>query len=232
MRESRSISAKLLVRPLWPESDDAIRSTQTETWHVPSWRSSTASASKQLSVQTVFEKIRAALEAANIPYFVTGSFASSAHGIPRSTNDIDIVIAPTREQLAHLLSQFPESEYATSTEDAFDAFTHRSSFNVIDYATFWKVDFILRQYTPFDASRFARKQIVEIAGVRLDTASAEDVLITKLWWAKLGESQRQIDDAAGVVQVQAEMLDREYVERWVAVLELDEQWKAALERAG
>lgn len=185
-----------------------------------------------MSVQTVFEKIRAALEAAGIPYFVTGSFASSAHGIPRATNDIDIVIAPTRAQLTQLLSQFPESDYATSTEDAFDALKHRASFNVIDYATFWKIDFILRQHTPFDASRFARKQVVEIAGVRLDTASAEDILITKLWWAKLGESERQIKDAAGIVRVQGDMLDREYVERWVAVLELDDQWKAALDRTG
>jgi hypothetical protein len=185
-----------------------------------------------LSVQTVFEKIRAALEEADIPYFVTGSFASSAHGIPRATNDIDIVIAPTRKQLEQLLSRFPESEYALSPEDAFDALKHRASFNVIDYATFWKVDFILRQYTPFDASRFARKQVVEIAGVRLDTATAEDILITKLWWAKLGESERQINDAAGIVQVQGDMLDREYVERWVAVLELEDQWRAAIARAG
>ena len=52
-----------------------------------------------MSVQAVFEKLRSALEAARIPYFVTGSFASSAHGVPRATNDIDIVISPTREQL-------------------------------------------------------------------------------------------------------------------------------------
>lgn len=183
-----------------------------------------------MSATTVFEKIRSALESAGIPYFVTGSFASSAHGVPRSTNDIDVVIAPTREQLTHLLSQFPESGYALSAEDAFDALNRRASFNIVDYATFWKIDFIIRQYTPFDASRFARKQVIEIAGVRLDTASAEDILITKLWWAKLGESQRQINDAAGIVQVQADRLDRDYVERWVAVLELDEQWQAALTR--
>ncbi len=167
-----------------------------------------------------------------VPYFVTGSFASSAHGVPRSTNDIDIVISPTREQLRALLDEFPESDFATSQEDAFDAFNRRSQFNIVDYKTLWKVDFILRQHTPFDASRFARREIIEIAGVRLQAASAEDTLITKLWWAKLGESERQISDAAGIIRVQGSKLDVEYVERWVAVLELDTQWEAARRNAG
>ena len=185
-----------------------------------------------MSVTAVFEKLRAALDAAGIPYFVTGSFASSAHGVPRATNDIDIVIAPSRQQLEQLIRQFPESDYATDRDDAFDALARRSLFNVVDYATLWKVDFIIKQQTPFDASRFSRRALVEIAGVRLYTASPEDILITKLWWAKLGESDRQINDAAGILQVQDERLDRDYVERWVAVLELDEQWAAALAKAG
>jgi len=185
-----------------------------------------------LSVTPVFEKLRAALDATGISYFVTGSFASSAHGVPRATNDIDIVIAPTRQQLDQLLRQFPESDYATDRDDAFDAYVRKSLFNVVDYSTLWKVDFIIRQPTPFDAARFARRTVIEIAGVHLYTASPEDILITKLWWAKLGESERQINDAAGVIQVQGRKLDREYVERWVAVLELEAQWAVAVERAG
>jgi len=184
-----------------------------------------------LNVTLVFEKLRAALDAVGIPYFVTGSFASSAHGVPRSTNDIDIVIAPSRQQLEQLLQQFPESEFATDIDDARDALLRESLFNVVDYATSWKVDFIIKKATPFDASRFARRAVVEIAGVLLYTASAEDILVTKLWWAKLGESERQIDDAAGIIRVQGDRLDLEYVARWVAVLELDRQWAAARERA-
>jgi len=185
-----------------------------------------------LTVRPVFEKIRAALEQAQIPYFVTGSFASSAHGVPRSTNDIDVVIAPTPDQLHVLLTQFPNERFAKDEDDAFDALKRRSSFQVIDYATMWKVDFMIHQRTPFDHSRFARRELVDIAGVRLQTASAEDILITKLWWAKLGESERQLNDAVGVIKVQAENLDREYVEHWVKLLELQSQWLAALRRAG
>jgi hypothetical protein len=185
-----------------------------------------------LSVTVVFEKVRAALDGAGIPYFVTGSFASSAHGIPRSTNDIDIVIAPSPQQLDSLLKQFPETDFATDRDDALQALSRRSLFNVVDYATMWKIDFIIRQPTPFDASRFARRGIVDIAGVMLYTASAEDILIAKLWWAKLGESELQIRDAAGIIQVQSENLDLGYVNRWVATLELEDQWVAARKRAG
>lgn len=177
-----------------------------------------------MSVTTVFDKLRAALDLVGIPYFVTGSFASSAHGVPRSTNDIDIVIAPSQEQLEQLLQQFPRSDFATDREDALDALTRKSLFNIVDCSSLWKVDFIIRQPTPFDASRFARRTIVEIAGVPLYTASAEDILLTKLWWAKLGESERQMNDAAGIIEVQGEKLDVEYVERWVAVLELGAEW--------
>jgi hypothetical protein len=185
-----------------------------------------------LSVTGVFEKLRAALEVAGIPYFVTGSFASSAHGIPRSTNDIDIVIAPSPLQMESLLRQFPEADFAIDRDDAFDALSRKSLFNVVDYATMWKIDFIIRQPTPFDASRFARRGIVDIAVVMLYTASPEDILIIKLWRAKPGESDLQIKDAAGIIQVQGENLDLGYVTRWIATLDLDEQWLAARKRAG
>jgi hypothetical protein len=185
-----------------------------------------------LTVKIVFEKLRAALEAVGIPYFVTGSFASSAHGIPRSTNDIDIVISPSRPQLEQLLAQLSAAEFETELDDPFDAFVRQSLFNIVDAATLWKIDFIFKRPTPFDASRFSRREIVDIAGVYLYTASPEDILITKLWWAKLGESERQISDAAGIIQVQRESLDMGYINGWVAALELEEQWSAAQDRAG
>lgn len=185
-----------------------------------------------MAVNVVFEKLRAALETTGIPYFVTGSFASSAHGIPRSTNDIDIVISPSRQQLEQLLDRLSQSEFETELEDPYDAFVRKSLFNIVDAATLWKVDFIFKQPTPFDASRFSRRSVVDIAGVHLHTASPEDILVTKLWWAQLGESERQINDAVGIIQVQRENLDLEYVNRWVVALELQEQWAIARNRAG
>lgn len=185
-----------------------------------------------MSVTSLFEKLRAALEAAHVPYFVTGSFASSAHGIPRSTNDIDIIIAPTPDQLGALMDQLSDPEYYADREDAFEALRRRSQFNVIDNATLWKVDFIVSKDTPFDVSRFARRRITEIAGVGVYAATPEDVVIAKLLWAKLGESDRQLNDAAGVIRMQADALDHSYIQSWVDELELRVQWDAARERAG
>ena len=85
-----------------------------------------------------------ALAHAGIPYMLTGSFASSFHGSPRASQDIDIVIAPNSEALAQLLTAFPENQYYVSREAAFDALERRTQFNVIDFATGWKIDFIIR----------------------------------------------------------------------------------------
>lgn len=185
-----------------------------------------------MSVTDLFDRVRAALDAAAIPYFVTGSFVSSTHGIPRSTNDIDIIIAPTSDQLSTLMDQLSDPEYYSDREDAFDALQRRSQFNVIDNTTLWKVDFIVSKGSPFDQARFERRRITEIAGVNVYAATPEDIVIAKLLWSKLGESERQLNDAAGVVRMQGEVLDRSYVQSWVDKLELHAQWQAALERAG
>lgn len=183
------------------------------------------------SATTVLERLKAALEAADVPYLVTGSFASSAHGIPRSTNDIDVLIAPTRAQLIALMNHFPTTQYYADLEEAIDAFEHRSQFNVIDHETWWKVDFIVSKDSAFDRHRFARRRVTEIAGVSVYAASPEDVLIAKLRWAKMGESEQQIRDASGIVRMQGDDLDRAYIERWVAELGLEEQWRVALHGA-
>ena len=184
-----------------------------------------------MSVRTVFKKLHAALESAKVPYMVTGSFASSAHGAPRATNDIDVVIAPTREQLLALLEHFPESGYYSNSEEALGGLHNRSQFNVIDYGGLWKIDFIFRKDREFSEHEFSRRTIVEIAGVPLYAATPEDVLISKLEWAKFGQSERQIDDAAGVIRVQANNLDLVYIRTWVAKLGLEHEWRIASVKA-
>jgi hypothetical protein len=65
-------------------------------------------------------------------------------------------------------------------------------------------------------------------GVPVTIATAEDIIISKLEWSKLGGSDRQIRDAAGIPQVRGDGIDRAYIERWIQALGLDEQWDAAL----
>lgn len=180
-----------------------------------------------MRVSNVLEELRTALESFGVPYMVTGSLVSSVHGVPRATQDIDVVIAPSREQLSSLMEYFGEPTYASDKDDALDALRRRSMFSVIDRRDVWKIDFIVRKERPFSQREFGRRQKVDILGVSLYAATPEDVLLAKLEWAKLGESERQINDAAGIIHVQGSKLDVDYVERWVAALDIEDQWEAA-----
>ncbi len=185
-----------------------------------------------MTAEEVFRRVIGALEGAGIPYMLTGSFASSFHGMPRATQDIDIVISPTPDQLRALVRLFPESEYYIDEDAALDAERRQSQFNVIDFATGWKIDLIIRKSRPFSREEFDRRSVVDFGGMRLAIATAEDVLIAKLEWAKLGRSQRQIEDAAGILRIRSGELDREYVHKWVRQLNLQEQWEEACRAAG
>ncbi|MFH2053277.1 MAG: DUF6036 family nucleotidyltransferase [bacterium] len=185
-----------------------------------------------MSSTDVFRRIIAALDAAGIPYMLTGSFASSLHGLTRATQDIDFVIAPTENQLRELVRQLPSEDYYVDLEAALDALRRRSQFNVIDLDTGWKVDLIVRRERPFSVQEFERRQEIDFSGLRLAVATAEDVILAKLEWATLGSSQRQIEDVAGILQLRHQEIDLEYVEDWVTRLELGEAWKLARRSAG
>ena len=157
---------------------------------------------------------------------LTGSVASSAHGIPRSTRDLDIVIAPTRVQLLALMQAFPPDRYYADEQQALQALANRSQFNVIDFVTGWKTDFIIAQDSPYGRSALARRMLIDIGGTAVYVAAPEDVLIAKLQWTKLGESDRQLQDAAGIVTTQGSKLDISYIENWVRELQLEKQWYA------
>jgi hypothetical protein len=183
-------------------------------------------------VEHLFRKVREALELAGIPYMVTGSFVSAVHGVPRATHDIDIVIAPTAQQLDKLIQHFAASDYYAEIDDALQALQHHTQFNVIDERGVWKVDFIIRKDRPFSIAEFARRRITAILGIPVYAATPEDILIAKLEWAKLGDSELQLRDASGIIAIQGEVLDTEYVGRWVAALDLAKEWARARELAG
>lgn len=119
------------------------------------------------------------LDAADVPYMLTGSFASSLHGIPRATQDIDLVIAPNPASLEALLASFPQDQYYVSRDAALDAYQRGSLFNVIDFASGWKIDFIVRKSRDFSLLEFNRRSPANILGTTVFVASPEDVLISK-----------------------------------------------------
>lgn len=185
-----------------------------------------------MTTEDVFRRIVEALDRAGIPYMLTGSFASSYHGAPRATQDIDIVIAPSPDQLRALDSFLPATEYYLDLNAALEAHAREAQFNVIDLATGWKVDLIIRKSRPFSRVEFDRRAAADLHGLRIFIATAEDVLLSKLEWAKLGQSQRQIEDAAGIIRIRAGELDRDYIANWVRHLHLEKEWEGACREAG
>jgi hypothetical protein len=163
---------------------------------------------------------------------LTGSFASSYHGVPRATQDIDIVISPTIDQIRAFVRLLPEPEYYVDERAALDAVRLERQFNAIDRKTGWKIDFILRKSRPFSLREFDRREVADFHGVKLAIATAEDVLIAKLEWAKLGSSQRQLEDAAGILRIRGPHLDLGYVRNWVQQLQVSTQWEEACRIAG
>lgn len=169
------------------------------------------------------------MEELGIGYMLTGSLASSFHGDPRATQDIDLVIDGERRALDALGARLRESGFYADAEAIKHASEVRGVFNAIDLSSGWKVDFILLKDRPFSRSEFDGRVSVEVAGLSLSLVRPDDMVVAKLEWAKLGESDRQLRDVLGILMVQGPALDRVRIERWVEELALEPQWARVLE---
>jgi hypothetical protein len=172
------------------------------------------------------------LRSANLAYMLTGSHASTLHGMPRSTYDVDFVISPTREEMRRLVQQLKDAGCYVDGLAAEEALATHGQFNAIDLESGWKADFIIRKPRPFSVTEFDRRESGVLYGVPVQVATAEDLILAKLEWAKLGESSRQIEDVANVLKIRADQLDRDYLAEWIGRLGVQEPWKAARRMAG
>jgi len=164
------------------------------------------------------------LEQAGIPYMVTGSLASSYHGEPRATRDVDIVVDPGPEALGRLVDDLHDAGFYVDRDVAFDALAARSQFNAIGPDAS-KVDFIIRRDRPFSIEEFGRRQRADLLGTPGFVTTAEDLVIAKLEWAAASGSDRQLADVAGILAI-AERLDTAYIDRWAGVLGLEDAWRS------
>jgi len=169
------------------------------------------------------------LDASGVPFMIAGSVASSTYGLARSTQDIDVVIDPPKlAALEGFVKSMPADAYYADLEAARDAWLRRSMFNIVDFASGWKVDLILRKNRPFSRGEFDRRVQTSLLDVPVFVASAEDTVVAKLEWSKMaGGSERQRRDVAGIIATRGADLDRAYVERWAADLDLLDEWTAA-----
>ncbi|HMF90843.1 MAG TPA: hypothetical protein VKL40_09380 [Candidatus Angelobacter sp.] len=180
-----------------------------------------------MSSKEILREVIAALDKARIPYMVVGSFASNLYGAGRATFDIDVVVSATPEQIRVLLSLLPTAKYYFDLDAALVACRGKDMFNILDMEGGWKVDIIFAKTAPYHQQAFQRRIAAEIEQVPLISATAEDTIVSKLEWAKIGESSRQIEDVAGILQVRGKSLDRPYIEKWVKEIGLSSEWDRA-----
>lgn len=160
-----------------------------------------------------------ALERMRVRHYVTGSIASSLHGIPRATNDADLVAALFEHHFAKLQRELGDRFYVDEDDFKHAVQTERS-FNLVDEVELAKVDVFCVQPSGYQAEALSRVVPLELERDDpfsiVSVASAADVIFSKLRCYQLGGevSDRQWADLVGVVGAQRAALDVEYLRRW------------------
>lgn len=177
------------------------------------------------------------LQELGISYVITGSVAGLAYGMYRSTADVDIVVDLRPEHVGPLVSRL-EGTYYSDANMLYEAIQHRSSCNLIYLESMLKVALFIAKNEQFEATIFERARAEEYETAhgeyRFCFTSPEDLVLRKLeWYRNTGlTSERQWTDILGVLKVQADALDFDYMHVWAQRLELSELLELAHEDAG
>jgi hypothetical protein len=186
-----------------------------------------------MSQQELLKEVIQALDQFGIQYMITGSVVSSLQGEPRSTHDIDLVIAIQKPNAHKLVEAFSPPDFYLDEESILDAIGKQSTFNLIDVKEGYKVDFWVLTNDPFDQSRFSRRISEEFMGFKIQVSTPEDTILAKLRWARLsGGSEKQFTDALRVYEVQYGKLDLDYLEHWARKLDIESLWMRLRDEAG
>lgn len=156
------------------------------------------------------------LEGAGIEYMLTGSVALNCYTQPRMTRDIDLVVAFFLKDSARIEAVLGV-DYYVSAEAARDAVLHQSSFNAIHQGTLMKVDFMVRKNEEYRRHEFTRRVRLRVEGFDVWIVSKEDLILSKLDWARDSHSERQLSDVENLI---ATGCDMEYLRAWSVKLNL------------
>lgn len=177
-----------------------------------------------------------ALENLGVRYAIGGSFASAVHGVMRATMDVDLLTALGLEH-AKPFAEALEHRFYVDVMMIQEAIRNHGSFNLIHLDTMFKVDIFVAKPRAFDRLQLSRRQLLPLGENperRAYVATAEDTVLSKLEWYRLGGeiSDRQWHDVMGVLKVQAGRLDLDYLYRMAAELGVADLLGRALDEAG
>ncbi|MFA5804785.1 MAG: hypothetical protein WC879_09070 [Melioribacteraceae bacterium] len=182
---------------------------------------------------TILEPVVKTFEELGVLYYVSGSVASSAYGIARATLDVDLVSNLQSHQV-NLLVEKLKPVYFIDSEMILDAIKTRSSFNIIHLDSMMKIDVFILIDKPYPQKAFERKRIDtlddEADSIKMYLCSPEDIILNKLEWYKAGNqvSERQWLDVLGVIKVQGDSLELEYIKLWAKELNVLDLLEKAL----
>ncbi len=158
----------------------------------------------------ILRDVSTKLTSLGLEFMLTGSVAMSHYAQPRMTRDIDIVVAISDRDVEHIVQSF-ELDYYISKEAVIDAVHRRSMFNIIHYESVVKVDFIILTHSDFEETKFSRRRVVDFGSFATSLISREDLILSKLIWAKHSDSEMQRKDVRNLL---GPGCDFEYLRYW------------------
>jgi predicted nucleotidyltransferase len=160
----------------------------------------------------VLKEVARRLNEAGIAYMITGSTATNFYAVPRMTRDIDIVVELSKHDVEKFILAF-EKDYYLDPDTLRQAVKHKKMFNVIHERHVMKVDFVVRKDTAYRKKEFSRKKKVVVDGQVAYVVAPEDLILSKLEWAKDSKSEVQLRDIRNLLEC-VKGMDRRYLARW------------------
>lgn len=165
----------------------------------------------------LLEKICQILDSLQIPYMLSGSVAMNFYADPRTTQDIDIVVEMEDYDVSSFVKMLGDKFYYFQ-EGIYDEIRRKGMFNIIDFESGFKVDFIIRKKDLYEQVKFQNRRKTLYGNIDLWIISPEDLIISKLQWIQTLESNKQKSDITNLLDY--EQLDLTYIKNWCRTLRL------------
>jgi hypothetical protein len=171
----------------------------------------------------VLKEVARRLKQAAIPYMITGSIAANFYTVPRMTRDIDIVVELFEQDIGRFIPFF-ENDYYLEPQTVRAAVKNKGMFNLIHDQYIIKIDFVVRKDTPYRRREFSRRRKVTVENQDLFVVSPEDLILSKLDWAKESRSEVQLNDVRNLLK-SVNGLNRSYLARWAKALGIESLYR-------
>ena len=171
----------------------------------------------------VLKTVTGRLDTAGIPYMVTGSMATNYYAVPRMTRDIDLVVEMQEGDADRLVELFQDQFYVDG-EMVRQAVVDQSMFNLIHTTYVIKVDMVVRKESDYRREEFARRRVVSVENHTFHIVAPEDLILSKLEWAKDSRSEVQLNDVRNLL-AGVQDLDRDYLKRWAGRLGVESLYR-------